>query len=65
VRLERDVQLLIPAYDYCIPCKECTSNSGEEDPCELFSKVQFPVEEFFPANNSSGDNSSDCCCSGS
>jgi len=64
VRLERDVQLLIPAYDYCIPSKECTSNSGEEDPCELFSKVQFPVEEFFPSGNTSADNGSDCCFRG-
>lgn len=50
IRLERDSQLLIPAYDYCIPSKECTSNVNEEDPCSMFRKVQFPVEEFFPPN---------------
>lgn len=49
IRLERDSQLLIPAYDYCIPNKECTGGS-EEDPCALFRKVQFPTEEFFPPN---------------
>ena len=46
LRLERDIQLLIPAYDICMPCKECSSN--EEDPCNLFEKFTFPVDEFFP-----------------
>lgn len=46
LRLERDIQLLIPAYDICMPCKECSSN--EEDPCCLFEKFTFPVDEFFP-----------------
>lgn len=46
VQLERDVQMLIPAYDFCIPKKECISNS--EDPCELFSSIDFPTGQFFP-----------------
>jgi len=52
IRLERDSQLLIPAYDYCVPCKECTGEGGvcEEDPCTAFRKVQFPMDEFFPPN---------------
>ena len=50
IRLERDSQLLIPAYDYCLPSKECTSGGGEEDPCSIFRQVQFPTEEFFPPN---------------
>ena len=29
VRLERDSQLLIPVYDYCMPEKECTSGNGK------------------------------------
>lgn len=49
IRLERDSQLLIPAYDYCVPQKECPGG-GEEDPCAVFRRVQFPVEEFFPPN---------------
>jgi len=49
IRLERDSQLLIPAYDYCVPHKEC-STGGEEDPCAVFRRVQFPMEEFFPPN---------------
>ena len=46
VQLERDVQMLIPAYDFCMPNKECTCNT--EDPCESFRKIKFPVGEFFP-----------------
>lgn len=50
VRLERDTQLLIPAYDYCIPKKDCSAISGtsDEDPCEMFSRIQFPITSFFP-----------------
>ena len=66
IRLERDTQLLIPAYDYCIPNKDCSCESGEcqEDPCELFRQVQFPVSEFFPPNTGSTSNTSSasCCC---
>ncbi len=47
IRLERDSQLLIPAYDYCMPEKECIG-SGDDDPCELFRRIKFPVDEFFP-----------------
>ncbi len=47
VRLERDSQLLIPAYDYCMPDKACVGG-GSDDPCTLFSRIDFPVDEFFP-----------------
>ena len=50
VRLERDSQLLIPVYDYCLPEKECSGGGGEEDPCSLFRNISFPVGEFFPPN---------------
>ena len=46
VQLERNVQMMIPAYDFCLPKKECISSS--EDPCELFSSIEFPTTEFFP-----------------
>lgn len=49
VRLERDTQLLIPVYDYCVPQTECTGGD-QEDPCDLFRNVSFPVSEFFPPN---------------
>lgn len=58
VRLERDTQLLIPAYSYCLPDKECTCGGGSnDDPCELFRKIEFPVDEFFPPNAADK-----CCC---
>ena len=49
VRLERDTQLLIPVYDYCVPQSECPCDA-QEDPCGLFRSVAFPVNEFFPPN---------------
>lgn len=55
IRLERDTQLLIPAYDYCMPEKECPGESPAEDPCDLFRHVQFPVDEFFPPDRIDGD----------
>ena len=52
IRMERDSQLLIPVYDYCLPSKECIGSGGciDEDPCEVFRQVKFPVDEFFPPN---------------
>lgn len=50
IRLERDTQLLMPAYDYCMPDKECTCSGNDDDPCEIFRHVKFPVDEFFPPN---------------
>ena len=49
VRLERDSQLLVPVYDYCMPEKECSCGSTD-DPCCLFRNISFPVGEFFPPN---------------
>lgn len=49
LRLERDAQLLMPVFDYCMPDKECEcSEPHEDDPCELFQSVDFPVSDFFP-----------------
>ncbi|MCG8500674.1 MAG: hypothetical protein MJB12_09740 [Firmicutes bacterium] len=47
IKLERNVQLLIPAFDFCVPDKECIA-ATEDDPCELFERINFPVDEFFP-----------------
>ncbi len=65
VRLERDSQLLIPVYDYCMPDKECScgSGSGNEDPCCIFRNISFPVGEFFPPNTvRRPENYEECCC---
>lgn len=53
IQLERAVQMLIPAYDFCMPCKECSCDT--EDPCDAFRRIKFPVDEFFPPNRSDAD----------
>lgn len=48
-QIVRNVQILIPSYDYCIPRREC--NPKPTDPCEAFSKIDFPTDAFFPSNS--------------
>ncbi len=52
VRLEREAQLVVEVQDYAIPCKECcdSPNCAGEDPCEMFSRIPFPTQEFSPRN---------------
>ena len=57
VQLERDVQMLIPAYSFCVPEKECTCDT--EDPCDSFRRIRFPVSEFFPPDASGISNDED------
>ena len=33
-----------------MPEKECIG-STEDDPCTMFSRIRFPVEEFFPPDS--------------
>ena len=47
IKLVRFVQLLIPAFDFCVPNRECVS-ATDDDPCVLFDTIDFPVDEFFP-----------------
>ncbi len=57
VRLERDAQLVVPVLDYAIPCKECCDNPGcSEDPCEMFTRIPFPAQEFSPTGCDGPDN---------
>ena len=56
VQLVRGVQMLIPAYDFCVPEKECVNTA--DNPCELFRKIDFPTSEFFPPKLDSDD----CSC---
>ncbi len=46
IKLTRPAALLIPTYDYCVPGKECCSPA--ESPEEIFDKLAFPTEQFFP-----------------
>ena len=58
VQLIRNVQMLMPVYDFCLPAKECSCPSPDT-PCDLFRKMQFPVNAFFPPQNDTND----CGCS--
>lgn len=64
VSLSRPVSLLIPAFEYVIPQKNCSSSS--DTPCELFEKIKFPTSEFFPpsiesiSENNNNNNNSKC-----
>lgn len=62
IKLERPVQVLVPMYDYCIPLKECSSNT--DSPCEVFEKISFPTDEFFPKGleTDTEDNNSSSQC---
>ena len=64
IRLERDSQLLIPMYDYCMPTRECSAidDDSDADPCETFKQIRFPVGEFFPPSALPGMEENDCCC---
>ncbi len=57
VQMQRDVQILIPAYDYCIPQRECECNT--QNPCDTFQNIDFPVDEFFPPEK---ENNCGCGC---
>ena len=49
IRLEREAQLIVPVLDYAIPSKECCDTPGcAEDPCEMFSRIPFPAQQFAP-----------------
>lgn len=54
VQLTRKVQMLIPVYDFCVPQKHCDDN---DTPCEVFRKIDFPKNDFFPNPDSQ------CSCS--
>lgn len=57
VQIERNVQVLVHSYDFCIPKKECTNST--DNPCEVFSRLDFPTDQFFPPNIC--DNKSNSC----
>ena len=63
VQLERRVQMLVPVYDFCVPDKDCstTATGGNNDPCELFSHIKFPTDQFFPPKLDLDDEQIGCC----
>ena len=60
VQLIRNVQMLIPVYDFCIPDKQC--NDTNDHPCDLFRRIKFPVDEFFPPSCCDLKCDDDCSC---
>lgn len=60
VQIVRNVQMLIPAYDFCIPEKECVTSS--DNPCDLFRRIDFPTDEFFPPRASDLGDGGNCGC---
>ena len=47
IKLVRLVQLLIPAFNFCYPNKECVT-STDDNPCDVFDTIEFPLDQFFP-----------------
>jgi hypothetical protein len=61
IRLERDAQLVVPMLSYSIPTKECCDAPGcAEDPCDMFSRIPFPEEQFVPRG--CDRNCDESCC---
>lgn len=46
VQLIRNVQMLIPVYDFCMPEKHCDNHTDQ--PCDIFKKLKFPTDDFYP-----------------
>lgn len=46
IHLQRNVQVMVPAYEFNVPDKECLFTT--DDPCEIFRRIKFPTGEFFP-----------------
>ena len=56
IRLERDAQIVVPFLDYSLPTKDCCEAPGcAEDPCEMFSRIPFPANQFTPKGCDSCD----------
>lgn len=47
VRLERPGQYLVSGSEYAVPEKVCPCDSPS-DPCDMFRRMSFPVNEFYP-----------------
>ncbi len=58
IQLIRNVQMLVPVYDFCIP--ENSSTDDCDTPCDVFRKISFPMDDFFPPRPC--DQPSDCDC---
>lgn len=63
VRLERGTQLSVAVCEYCAPRRTCCDEECcEEDPCELFGRIDFPMQAFFPESHHSSCTEKPNCC---
>lgn len=60
VQLVRNVQMLVPVYDFCIPEKTC--DCAQDQPCDAFKKIKFPTDDFFPPRSCNADGGCGCGC---
>ena len=60
VQLIRNVQMLVPVYDFCMPQKQCDDSTDE--PCDVFKKIKFPNDDFFPRAATKKDKCAFNCC---
>jgi hypothetical protein len=60
VELTRPVTILVPTFEYTIPHKECSNDT--DSPCEIFERMNFPVDEFAPTDAISSGSDNRCGC---
>ncbi len=60
LQLQRSVQMMVPSYDFCIPDKDCLFAS--DDPCEIFERIEFPTDAFFPPRLENQPGNDPGCC---
>ncbi len=60
VRMERPVQIMIPSSRFCLPDKDSTPAISSADPCNVFSRMNFPMDQFYPY--STEDTGTNCRC---
>lgn len=60
IQLIRNVQMLIPVYDFCIPEKQCDDSS--DSPCDVFRRIKFPTDDFFPPRPCELNDDCGCGC---
>jgi hypothetical protein len=54
IRMERRVQLVLPACRFCLPEND-SKPCNNDDPCSIFGKMQFPIAEFYPYADDNGN----------
>ena len=61
IRMERQVQLMIPAASLILPERDSTPAVNGSDPCSIFEKMSFPCDSFMPVSD---PNNMNCCNNG-